>query len=267
MTLKNYFTLIFLLLIKTFYSQESVLETEKINNFFNCDYAIYSLNIDISTSYPNHRFPVIIDTLNVCRVQKNKIKRLTIYYFKNSSDSTIWQDIEYKTNGLIQNMKPGIGWFIYADINPDKVNIDCNSLNPKNLRPTSLIEKKVNKEKQKREIYKYDSLGYLIEYTEIVKGIFNRWMYRLVAGGGGSGTVKKQTFYNYKNNYKTVAVSYCYLSRIKSKKCPKIYFDYIVCEFNETRNIVSEIKYKQDSNGKSLFVEGFKYYYSYFDNK
>ncbi len=250
----------FFFIINITLGQESILTTGNENPILRSTYKIYELIVDHTKQQEKPLYPVSIDTFNICRVQKSGIKGLTIYYFKDVLDSVVWQDIQYKPNGLILSMKPAIGWYMYADINPDLVNIDCSSFkNEKDLKK-SLTKKKVSRKSHTREIYKYDSLGYLTSYTKTTTGIINRWFTKTI----GDGIVKYQNLYTYSNDYKIVAVSYYLLDKIKSKKCIELEYDYVICEFDEFGNIHSEMKYKNSAVEKPMFVNGFKYYYSYF---
>lgn len=261
MKYKNSFTILLLFIINYVYSQESVLKTEKINEVFNYDYEIYFLNINFDNPNSKPPYPCHIDTFNVCRVKKSGIKRLTIYYFPSSSDSTIRHDIHYTNNGLIKSIEPSIGWFMYADINPDSVSIDCSTFRNKKASHNILKKDKVIKTAQQKEIYKYDSLGYLTSYTEITTGLINRWMTRNIGGV----SVKHQTLYEYDNNYKRILIRHNYWDKVNSRKCKELSYDYIICEFDDFGNILSELKYKHDANGQPIYVSGFKYLYVFED--
>jgi len=240
------------------FSQHSVIKSEENNPFFRYDIRIYK-SFQWSDDFKVTGFE--IDTFNVCRIKQTKLKSLLIYYFENKKDSVLHQSFEYNINGLIMNMNPVIGWYSLAKINPDTVYIDCSSFKvTDNKKYTGTINKKNWSEKVK-EIYHYDSLGYQIEYTLIKLGVFNRWATRTIGGG----TVIYQTFYNYSNNYKSVRISRCYSSRLKSNDCTELYYDFIDCIFDTNGNIMSEFKYKIKPNGETVIVDGYKYYYDYFE--
>ncbi len=138
--------------------------------------------------------------------------------------------------------------------------IDCLPLDftTKNKRSVTISER--NWSKKTKTIYHYDSLGYQIEHTIIELGVFNRWATKLIGGG----IIKRQTFYNYSNNYKSVRISHCYSSKVKSNDCTELYYDFIDCVFDNNGNLISELKYKINSKGESEIVDGYKYYYDYY---
>ena len=41
-----------------------------------------------------------IDTFNVCRIQKSKIKAVSTYYFKSLSDSVLWRKRNFNIYGI-----------------------------------------------------------------------------------------------------------------------------------------------------------------------
>lgn len=251
-------TLIFLLVASglNLNAQNSIIDTDKQNPIFNCRYEIYNLQIDFTDKESKPPYPVTLDTFNICRVQNQRISRLRVYYFKTPHDSSLWREISYLPNGLIHTMEPSIGWFMYAAINPDTVSIDCT--NYSNGKISDKIH--IRKQTKLKEIYQYDSTGYLIQYTTTERGLLNRWTHRKIGGV----PVRWITTYTYKNNYLEVIINRCGHWTLKSDSCWEG-ADQIVCEFNAKGNILSEKHYELDGSGQRMFVHSFKYEYDYFD--
>ena len=107
-------------------------------------------------------------------------------------------------------------------------------------------------------IQKYDSIGYLIEYTEITKGILTRWL----TVNAFDGTAKFNHYYDYSNNYKDVKCTWCFKDKLNTKNCDTELIWYL--HFDDYRNLHSEMKFRVDANGALVFEEGFKWYYEYY---
>ncbi len=255
--------IVFIFSIHLTHGQSSILTKDNENQLLRSSYEIYELLFDKTGQMKKPPYPVLIDTFNVCRVKNNGIENLTIYYFKSPNDSIIWREIQYNKNGLIKKMKPAIGWYMYADINPDSTYIDCSNFKEDINAKNAISKNKKLKKGNTIETFEYDTLGNLICSTRIVRGVFNRWITRTIGGG----IVKYQTFYTYSNDFKTVAAKFCFFEKKKSNNCIDLEHDYVICEFDDFGNIHSELKYTQIDNKKPILLKGFKYYYSHFDIK
>lgn len=236
-------------------AQNSIIDTDKQNPIFNCRYEIYNLQIDFTDKKSKPPYPVTLDTFNICRVQRQQISRLRVYYFKTPQDSSLWREISYRQNGLIDTIKPSIGWFMYAAINADSVFIDCAKYSLDKIH-----SRKNSKSNDTKEIYQYDSAGYLIQYTTTERGPLNRLAHRKIGGV----PVRWVTTYNYQKNYREVIVNICGRWTIKSDSCWRG-MDQIVCQFDAKGNILSEKHYDINDSGERIFRQAFTYEYDYLD--
>ena len=251
---------IFILVLKFGVCQNSYVETENINSFFRYRTQIYNSipNDDWKEIGDEFNLGAVIDTFNVCRIRKSKIKRLDVYLLKSEKDSSLWQSYNYDNKGLISSMNPIIGWYDWLKEDIDTSKFSCPTFD-------IILEPRKKKVKfyilQGRKVKeKYNDSGYLIQYTEVTLGILNRWISRAI----GNDLIKQKTFYSYENDFKTVTVSLCYTRRLFSKKCIPLIYDYIICDFDLKGNLIRELKYKIDDNGLAKVVEGYSYIYEYY---
>lgn len=247
-------TIIILICIGTFsFSQTSFLLSErKINLYLQSSNQLY-----YSLDFGRRNVTTFqIDTFNICRIQKNRIKSTSVFYFTSEKDSTLWQFYKYNKDGLLLDARPQT--YIQTKKLTDSLKIDCTNYS---------IEYKTSKKKDTKKNYilirekvieKYDSLGYLIEHTVIAKGIIRRWLIVNVFGG----EAKFHRYYDYSDNYKNVKCTWCYKEKLRIVKCNMklVYF----FKFDDNRNLLSEMKYRENENGELTFEEGFKYYYEYY---
>lgn len=250
---KIVFLPILLLFTISLNSQTSVVENDIKNPFFEYKSRIYNP----IWSEEHSCIGVFIDTLNICRIKQSKIKSLKIYYFKSSTDSLLWRSYNYDTNGFIINMNPIIGWYGHSKSYIQSGSINCDKYNHEE---NDRKKRKYHILDRYKELFEYDSSGYLTKYSNIKLGIINRWLSRIKGGGA----IKYTTFYDYSEDYTTVSISHCHKSRLISKKCNELHYDFITCEFDKKGNLLQEMKYSFDENENANLIEGFKYKYNYF---
>ena len=253
--MKNVLLFLLNLSINCSFGQSSVIDSEKENPFFVFDYKIYNLQFEQNTSKINKITHCIIDTFNVCRKKNSKIKSLKIFYFDNN-DTNLRQNITYNTNGLIKFMTPGVGWYTFAKVEPDVIQIDCNQKNNSFLKNS----KKENIKNVYEKIeYEYDINGFLISCTTTTKGIINRWLKKNI----GAVRVKYKTSYHYNSDYSEVIVIHQYYNSIFSKH--PLVRDKIYCKFDKNGNLLSETKYFITKDQSESLIDGFIYSYTFYE--
>ena len=198
-----------------------------------------------------------LDTFNVCRVQLSKIKTVSVSYFDDQGPIKPTKRREYHINGISNHFN--INKDSLLEIDPDTLVINCSDFDMKftsNKRGTEIERDRSNHEKI---IRKYDSLGFLIEHTEITTGLIVRFL-KISAFSGYS--VLHQ-YYEYSDDYKNVKCTWCYKKRPISKKCTdKIMWN---LEFDDKRNLISEKMFRENKKGEFVFEEGFSYKYEYYE--
>ncbi|MCW3083902.1 MAG: hypothetical protein JWP12_1268 [Bacteroidetes bacterium] len=206
-------------------------------NFFNYKYFPYNYSYKWIADSGN-AIVVTVDTLNYCRIIRNKIKKIRIYEFKNENDSVLIQTIDY------------------ANYHLDTIQLDC---------PGSSHHRVVKKKKIKvyddffrnKKVYKYDRYGYLIECSTYNRGI----LYKIWKQAIGLGN--NRVYYQYAENYTevTVFVSFSELNLFKSdvKKAP----GYSVHTKNANGDLLSVFDYLKLPSGDFQLAGGYKYVYEY----
>lgn len=199
-----------------------------------------------------------VDTFNVCRIQKSGIKSVSMFYFNSEEDSTLWHFYTFGKNGLLSNMEPKIGWYAMTKHLVGSVKIDCSdySLQYKSHKKGTIKKRDILG--RVTIIEKYDSLGYKKEHTEITRGILTRWLTVNVFGG----TAKFHRYYDYSDDYLKVKCTWCFKEKLRTDKCStKLVHLY---EFDNNRNLISEMQYRENEMGELIFEEGFTYHYEYY---
>ena len=201
---------------------------------------------------------LIPDTLNVCRVQSNRIKMLQIYKFNSPSDSSLFETIYYNKFGLIDSLKPNRGWKMhYAFHIYDTLKINCDSIfnNYKlNEFKKANTTQNFNGRQHTRHSLKYDSLGYLIEIKDEKKGLIKK-------GYLFNSTTNYKNRYSYNSNYSSVKISYCHVKRGNIERLCDFGTGYFYLKLDSQKNLKAEL-YLDESNQEKY--EGFKYYYTYY---
>lgn len=245
-------TILFISLTIGGFSQGSMMSSERrFNPYLQSDNWPYRSVVFVEKNMVDFE----IDTFNVCRIQKCKIKSVTAYYFEGLKDSVQWRKRGFNAYGICPYRNNGL----YTKTDPKTIKIDCSlyDLNYKSNRRGTvkdcfiLIGDKI--------IEKYDSLGYLIEHTTITKGILMRWL----AVNAFGGTAKFHRFYSYSDGYKKVKCTWCFKDKLKTENCSTKLVTFF--QFDENRNLLSETQYRENEKGKLVFEEGFKYYYEYYE--
>ena len=234
-------------------TQNSVIDFEKnINPYLQSDNWIYTTLEHDGREVINFE----IDTFNICRIQKSKIKSVSIYYYESEKDSVFWMLREYNEFGISNDLNLIEDPYLKRD--PQSIKIDCSedileyqfNMNGVYKRNYILSRMKI--------IQKYNKFGYLTEYTQITKGILNRWL-QINAFGG---TAKFHRLYEYSNNYQNVICTWCYKKKLRTEICKTKILWFL--EFDENRNLISEMEYREQENGSLKFVSGFKYFYEFY---
>ena len=76
------------------------------------------------------------------------------------------------------------------------------------------------------------------------------------------GTAKFHRLYEYNNNYQNVICTWCYKKKLRTEICKTKILWFL--EFDENRNLISEMEYREQENGSLKFESGFKYFYEFY---
>ena len=234
-------------------SQGSIIGKEKrINSFLISDNWIYD-----SLKFKGRNITSFkLDTFNVCRIQKSKIKSITKLKINKTLDTIRYRKVMYNKFGISDafNLKSDT----LLEFDPQKLEPDCSDYNLKyisNNRGTNIERDFLNHEKT---IYKFDSLGFLSEHIQMTTGILNKWISMMV-----NGYIVLHRKYEYSNNYKEVKITWLFKRKIKSKENLGKSIWYL--KFDENRNLLSEKEYYVNELGELIFEIGFIYEYEYYE--
>jgi len=190
-----------------------------------------------------------IDTCRYCQIRNSKIKSLTIYSFASPTDSVKSKTFLYDSLGLTNT----IGENFYTS---SLIDIDCKLYIGPKRKPNTKYKQRDYKSVHKWET---DSLGYVISYKEIAKGLGNRFLKRML-----NGIVDYSYSFVYDSLYLSLKEYPCYSNRRRFRNCVDLIYDISEVRIDENGNLISEILYKHNSKGNLEFIRGHKYFYEYY---
>jgi hypothetical protein len=209
------------------------------NNYYSYNYTVRSYS---SGAYP------LLDTLNNCRVRKNKIKSVTIYRFSSVTDSNIVGVIQYDTLGLTK--------YLRREFNPyAMICIHCDSISPPKRVPNKVTRKRG---KDFRGKWVTNSDGYVVKYKRVNRGL-NKIALPMF------GVYNLKIIYVYDSLYLSVTETiyskrkgkYTALNEDGTSTCYKYQID-------SNGNLLSEFYYKKSANGELILANGYTYHYEYY---
>ncbi len=231
------------------FAQDSEIVSENVNPFL-----YYSWGSHASKA-PNYGK---LDTLNICRTRSNLIKSVQIWFFTTPEDSSLLRTVNYNKNGFRlfpTDSIPQKGDLPYQrfGIDIETCSLDCPEVKVNFPELAGKTKRKViSLFPLATEIRKYDSLGYLNEYSAKNKGL----LYALFAP-----YTREARYYTYSEQYKNVNIKLTL-----SKKDAKDYFNlYTRATFDKNRNLVTEESYYEDEETELEFRKKFRYTYEYFE--
>lgn len=210
------------------------------NDFF--QYNVY-------TAHGPHWESDWIDSFNLCRVRKNRIRSVAVYEFNAAGDSTLLVRIDYDTTGLLSCYAQ------FAD-SATRNNLFCDGLY---IRPMSRKRKTIVREPDSKEVWIRDTSGYITEYRYFNRGSLGNRIINPIIGVNDHKLV-----YGYNEDH----------TEVIEWDIPKRYFSVFR---RWTRDPHHRYEYKMDANGNLLsefsydlrwdteqLVQGYKYYYEYY---
>lgn len=209
------------------------------NNYYCYNYTIHS--------FP-YGAPTRLDTLNICRVRRNKIKSVTIYQFYSATDSLEISKTEYDSLGLTSYMKT-----LFSD--KDVKCMNCDSVFPLKNIPCKTTRKRSFHLKEK---WITDSAGYTIEYQRINKGLLNRWIMNNI------GIPDKKITYSYDSLYLSVTETDCFSEKGHFKDCASCTYYRYEYRLDSKGDLLSESWYEKNENGIMEYTSGYTYHYEYY---
>ena len=216
-----------------------VVDAHAQSTFFNYKYFPFNYSYKWIPDSGNV-FVVTLDTINFCRINRNNIKKIRIYEFKNEQDSVLIQTVNY------------------ANYHLDTIHLDCSGITQRSVAGKKKI-KVYDDFFRNKKVYKYDSLGYLTQCSNYNRGILYK-IWKQAIGLGNS-----RIYYRYAENYTkvTVFVSFselnCFERDVKKVQC------YSVHTKNANGDLLSVLEYSKSPSGDFKISHGYKYVYEYGD--
>jgi hypothetical protein len=211
----------------------------KKNNYYWYNYTMHSFLYSESFH---------LDTLNLCRVRRNKIKSVTIYELFGAADSVEITKTEYDSLGLTPYMKTQFSEEGVARIN-------CDYFLPPENPPHKVIRKKSSRTREK---WKTDSAGYIIEYKKVTTGLFYKWLLGL------EGIYDQKVIYEYDSLHLSVTETIYPARKMSFKKAVPASNSRYVYRIDSKGNLLSESWYELNENGEMVFSRGYTYHYEYY---
>lgn len=210
------------------------------NNYYSYNYTVRSYS---SGAYP------LLDTLNNCRIRKNKIKSVTIYRFRSATDSNIVGVIQYDTLGLTKYLRREFNAY-------DMICIHYDSIPPQKRVPNKVTRKRGE---DFREKWVTNSDGYVVKYKRVNRGVFNKIAMVIW------GMPNLKITYAYDSLYLSVTETvytkrrgrYTAFNKDGSSNC----YTY---KLNSKGDLLSAFSYKIKATGELVLTEGHTYHYEYY---
>lgn len=201
---------------------------------------------------------LIPDTINVCRIQSNRIRKVDIYEFKSRTDSALFETIYYNEFGLIDSLKPNRGWMMSYDYHIyDTMYVNCDSIFSNYQLNVANFQNRIKyfKGRQRTEYtVKYDSQGYLDEVKYEKTGLIKK-------GYLFNSITNYKRKYIYDEKYLSVKIYYCHVKRGRVDKYCDFGSSFFYLELDEMKNLKSELYLDEKKPDK---FSGFKYFYTYY---
>lgn len=198
------------------------------------------------TYYPNYQVE-LIDTLNYCRVKRNKIKSVTVYSFTTESDSVRVSQTAYDSTGRT--------WYMRTFFDSTVLCVPCDSVHYQTYESDGRFHYPMWD-----RTWWTDEAGYISKYKEVSSGLLRR-LVQYIDGARPDEII----VYQYDSTYSSVTAS--------SYECS----DYLIfriwdrhprfiSKYKSDRygNLKSDFMYERMDDGKLEMLWGFKYYYEYY---
>jgi hypothetical protein len=190
-----------------------------------------------------------LDTLNYCRVKRNKIRSVTTYKFFTNVDSQQISRIEYDTNGIEKRDAQKVTSEALACI-------DCSG---EKFAPKSHRRRTAQRTGDHKEIWIRDENGYVIEYRRLTRS----FVARLVDLAWGGSSDYRRTFI-YSDNYTKVTEvrQQKRMFRVfKRWEEPSYTYERVS---NDKGDLLSEFLREEMPDGTVRLHWGYTYHYEYY---